>query len=101
MLISFSMFPVGKSESVSKEVVKIIDIIEKSGLPHKTSAMSTTIEGSWEEIMEVINKCRVRLRKNNNRVYMVLTMDDRKGAKKRLTGKIESLEKRLKHKIST
>jgi uncharacterized protein (TIGR00106 family) len=100
MLVTFSMFPVGKGESVSREVVKIIDIIDKSGLPYKTSAMSTTIEGNWNDIMGIVNKCRMKLRKTNNRVYMVLTMDDRKKARNRLTGKVNSLERKLKRKIS-
>ena len=100
MLITFSMFPVGKGETVSKEVAKVIDIIDKSGLPYKTSAMSTTIEGNWDEIIAVVNKCRIKLRKTNNRIYMVLTMDDRKKARHRLTGKVDSLEKKLKREIS-
>ncbi|MEW5925799.1 MAG: MTH1187 family thiamine-binding protein [Candidatus Zixiibacteriota bacterium] len=101
MLIQFSMFPVGKKESASAEVAKIIDMIDKSGLPYKTSAMSTVVEGEWDTIMKLINKCRQLMRRNNNRVYMVLTMDDRKGAKKRLTGKVESLERKLKRKIKS
>ncbi|PKK84527.1 MAG: hypothetical protein CVT49_02830 [candidate division Zixibacteria bacterium HGW-Zixibacteria-1] len=101
MLIQFSMFPVGKKESASAEVAKIINIIDKSGLSYKTSAMSTVVEGEWEAIMKLINKCRLQMRRNNNRVYMVMTMDDRKGAKKRLTGKVESLERKLKRKIKT
>jgi len=101
MLVQFSMFPTGGKESASGEVSKIIDLIDKSGLPYKTSSMSTVIEGDWDSIMKLINKCRLRLRRNNNRIYMVLTMDDRKGAKKRLTGKVESLEKKLKRKIQS
>jgi len=95
------MFPTGGKESASGEVSKIIDLIDKSGLPYKISSMSTVIEGDWDSIMKLINKCRLRMRRNNNRIYMVLTMDDRKGAKKRLTGKIESLEKKLKRKIKS
>ena len=101
MLIQFAMFPTGKKESASAEVAKIINLIDKSGLPYKTSAMSTVIEGEWDAIMKLINKCRLLLRRNNNRIYMVLTMDDRKGAKKRLTGKVESLERKLKRKIKS
>ncbi|MFH2035538.1 MAG: MTH1187 family thiamine-binding protein [Candidatus Zixiibacteriota bacterium] len=100
MLVSFSIFPVGRATSLSKEVAKIIDIIDKSGLKYKTSAMSTTIEGDWDEIMAVINKCRLKLRQKNDRVYLNLVMDDRKGARNRLTGKIDSLEKKLKREIS-
>jgi uncharacterized protein (TIGR00106 family) len=101
MLVSFSMFPVGKRESVSGEVKKIIDLIDKSGLPYKTSAMSTAVEGDWDSIMTLINKCRLRLKRTNNRIYMVLTMDDRKGARGRLIGKVESIEKKLKRKVKT
>jgi uncharacterized protein (TIGR00106 family) len=100
MLVSFSMFPVGKGESVSGEVARIIDLIDKSGLPYKASAMATTVEGDWNSIMTLINKCRLRMRRKNNRVYMVLTMDDRKSAKNRITGKPKAIEKKLKRKIN-
>jgi len=101
MLVQFSMFPTGGDESASGEVSKVIDLIDKSGLPYKTSAMSTVIEGEWDEIMSLINKCRLKLKENNNRVYMVLTMDDRKDAKNRLSGKIVSLENKLNRKIKS
>lgn len=101
MLIQFSMFPIGISESASVEVSKIIDLIDKSGLPYKTSAMATVIEGEWDEIMDLINKCRMKLKESNSRIYMVLTMDDRSGAKKRLSGKIESIENKLNRKIKS
>ncbi len=101
MLIQFSMFPVGGSESASAEVSKVIDLIDKSGLPYKTSAMSTVIEGEWDEVMALINKCRLKLKENNNRIYMVLTMDDRKDAKNRLSGKVSSIEDKLNRKIKS
>jgi len=101
MLIQFSMFPVGKKESASTEVARIIDLIDKSGLPYRTSSMSTVVEGDWDEIMPLINKCRLRLRRTSGRIYMALTMDDRQGAKNRLTGKVRSLEKKLGRKLKS
>jgi len=100
MLVQFAIFPTGGSESVSGEVSKVIDIIDKSGLAYKLSAMSTVIEGEWDEIMPVINQCRLTLKKNNKRVYMVLTMDDREGAQNRLEGKVRSIESKLKRDIN-
>lgn len=99
MLIQFSIFPTGSSESVSGEVSKVIDIIDRSGLAYKISSMSTVIEGEWEEIIPVINECRLKLKENSNRVYMVLTMDDRADATGRIEGKVESIEKKLKRKL--
>ncbi len=101
MLVQFSMFPTGNQESASSEVSKIIDLIDKSGIPYKTSAMATIVEGNWEDVMDLINKCRLKLKESNRRVYMVLTMDDREGAENRLEGKIESLEEKLNRKINS
>ena len=102
MLFQVSMFPTSKGKaSVSEDVAKVIDIIDKSGLPYKLTAMSTIIEGDWETVMAVLNKARRMLRRRGHeRIYMALTMDDRKGAKNRLTGKIESVEKQLGREVN-
>ncbi len=100
MLVSFSIFPTDKGESVSKYVAKTIDIVDKSGLPYRTSAMSTVVEGSWDRVFKVIKKCRDTMVKESNRVYMVITVDDRKKAKNRLTGKVNRIERVLKRRIN-
>jgi uncharacterized protein (TIGR00106 family) len=99
MLISFSIFPLDKGESVGKYVAKIVDIVDRSGLPYRTSAMSTTIEGSWDSVFKVIKRCHQTMTKDCKRVYMVITIDDRKGAKNRLKGKVDKIEEVLKRKI--
>ena len=101
MLVQLTMFPSGrKSNSVSAEVAKVIDIIDKSGLPYKTTAMATLIEGPWDRVMATINKARLMLRRNHSRIYISITIDDRKGAKGRIKGKVESVEKRLGREVS-
>lgn len=102
MLIQVALFPTDNAGgSVSEDVSQVIDLIDKSGLPYKLTAMSTIIEGDWEPIMAVLNKARKMLRRRHSRVYMVMTVDDRKGARKRLTGKIRSIEKRLGREVNT
>jgi len=100
MLVSFSIFPTDKGESVSKYVAKTIDIVDKSGLPYRTSAMSTVVEGGWDRVFRVVKRCHDTMIKECNRVYMVITIDDRKKAKNRLTGKVDRIERLLKRKIS-
>jgi len=101
MLFQFTIFPTdNKGESASKAVSEVIDLIDKSGFPYKTSSMSTIIEGEWQPVMDLINKARHKLRKRHSRLYIVIAVDDRKKAKHRLTGKIESVEKRLGRKVS-
>ena len=99
MLASFSIFPIDKGESVGRYVAKMIDIVDKSGLAYRTSAMSTVIEGNWDDVFKVIKKCHDSMMKESNRVYMVITIDDRKKAKNRLTGKVDRIEQVLKRKI--
>lgn len=100
MLVSFSIFPTDKGESVSKYVARTIDIVDKSGLPYRTSAMSTVVEGNWDRVFKVIKRCRDTMVKESNRVYMVIIVDDRKRAKNRLTGKVDKIERVLKRKIN-
>lgn len=102
MLVQVAMFPTDNTgASVSADVAKVIDIIDKSGLPYKLTAMSTIIEGEWDPIMATLKQANKALRRRHDRVYMVMTIDDRRGAKKRLTGKVQAIEKRLGRKIST
>jgi len=103
MLFQLTMFPTTKKSttaSASADVARVIDIIDRSGLSYKLGPMSTTIEGNWEPVMKVINRARLMLRKKHSRVYIIITIDDRKGARKRITGKVESVERKLGRKVS-
>lgn len=100
MLAQFTIFPVGSGESLSKDVAKILDIIDKSGLTYRLSSMATTVEGDWDEVMALVKKCRDRLKEENDRIYTSIVIDDREGAVGRLTGKVEAVEKVLKRKLS-
>ena len=98
MLVQFSLFPVGE-RSLTKPVSKLIDIIDKSGLPYQTTAMGTLIEGNYDQVFRLIKKCHNVLKKDHDRIYGVIKLDDRKGAKGRLKGKVNSVEKALGRKI--
>ncbi len=101
MLFQVSMFPTGRGNaSVSEEVAKVIDLIDRSGLPYKLGSMSTVIEGDWEPVMGLLNKARLMLRRRgHNRIYIVISIDDRKGAKNRLAGKVRSVEEKLGREV--
>jgi len=99
MLAIFSTFPVGKSESLSRDVAQIIKIIEDSGIDCQTTAMGTIVEGEWDEVMELIKKCHFKLRETSTRVNTKISIDDREGATGRIRGKIASVEKHLGREI--
>lgn len=98
MLLEFSSFPAGQ-KSLSGAVAKIIDLIDKSGLPYQTHALGTLVEGEWDELLELVKRCHMLLREDFDRVFTRITIDDRADAKNRLTGKVESVENKLGRNI--
>jgi uncharacterized protein (TIGR00106 family) len=99
MLASFSVAPFDKGESLSRYVAEVIKLIDESGLDYRLGAMNTTVEGDGDEVFELIKKCHLKMRLYSNRVVTHIAIDDREGAKNRLLGKPESIEKRLGKKI--
>ncbi|MBF0454452.1 MAG: MTH1187 family thiamine-binding protein [Magnetococcales bacterium] len=95
VLLEFSMTPLDKGESVSPYVSRSLDIIDKSGVSYRLGPMGTCLEGEWDEVMGVVKSCLDTMRSDCNRVSVTIKMDIRQGATERLTGKIESVEKKL------
>jgi uncharacterized protein (TIGR00106 family) len=95
MLLEFSMFPIGKGESVGEHVADSLEIIEQSGVPYRLNPMGTVLEGEWDEVMAVVKECYERMSQSCNRVECAMKMDWRRDATGRLDSKIASVEKRL------
>ncbi len=101
VLLEFSLWPMDKGESVGKYVARSLDIIDRSGVDYRLHAMGTVLEGSWTEVMGVVEKCFERMRKDCGRVTLSLKMDYRRGQTGRLRSKAASIEKRLGRKLKT
>ena len=95
MLVILSVFPIGKGTSLSKYVAEAIQEIEKSGLDYRLTAMGTVIEGDWEPVMKLIKKVRDRLLHVSERVYMTVSIDDKKDRRRRIEDKVRSVENAL------
>lgn len=95
MLAQFSIVPLGTGVSVSEYVAKVIKIVDESGIPYKLHAMGTIVEGDWDEVMNLIKKCRDTLMKEVERVVIDIKIDDRKGAVGRIEAKVRSVEEKL------
>ena len=99
VLLEFSMSPLGKGESVGKYVARSVDIVDRSGVPYRLNPMGTILEGEWDEVFKVVGRCFQRMRKDCSRVSCTIKVDFRAGHKDRLTGKVASVEKRLKRRV--
>ncbi len=96
MLVAFSITPLGVGEDVGGYVADAVKIVRASGLPNRTDAMFTTVEGDWDEVMGVIKQAVDAVAANAPRVSLVLKADLRPGVTGALTAKVESVERHLR-----
>ncbi len=99
VLLEFSMFPTSDDcrdgASVSRQVSKIVEMIDKSGYPYKLTPMGTVVETTTiKEALEIIEKAYACL-SECERVYSALKFDIRKGKSNRLKTKIASVEAKI------
>ncbi len=95
MLIAFSVTPLGTGEAVGETVAEAIRVVRESGLPNRTDAMFTTIEGEWDETMAVVKRAVDAVAVRAPRVSLVLKADIRPGVTGALTTKVEAVERYL------
>ena len=57
VLLEFAMAPHGQGESLSAYMTRILDVIDKSGVPYQLTPMGTILEGDWDDVMAVVTAC--------------------------------------------
>ena len=95
VIAELSIFPLDKSTSLSPFVARAVNIISKSGLDYELGPMGTSIEGSWSEVMNLVDRCFQELEPDCSRIYLTLKVDHHKDKEHRLTAKVRSVEDKL------
>ncbi|HEX6515005.1 MAG TPA: thiamine-binding protein [Nocardioidaceae bacterium] len=97
MLVAFSISPTSQDPtgSVTDAVARAVKVVRDSGLPNRTDAMFTTIEGEWDEVMAVVKRAVDVVAARSPRVGLVLKADMRPGYDGQLSAKVERIEQRL------
>lgn len=95
MIVEFSVVPIGRGEELAVPVARVLDLIDRSGLPYQLTAMGTLVEGDWDEVMALVRRCHEAMRGETGRVFTHVTIDDRPGASGRIAGKVRDVEKAL------
>ena len=95
MLVAFSVTPIGVGDSVGDAVAEAVRVVRASGLPNRTDAMFTTVEGEWDEVMAVVRQAVDVVAASGARVSLSLKADIRPGVTGALTAKVEHIERRL------
>ncbi|MBH1933722.1 MTH1187 family thiamine-binding protein [Streptomyces sp. AV19] len=95
MIAAFSITPVGAGEDVGEYVAEAVRVVRASGLPNRTDAMFTSVEGEWDEVMDVVKRAVEAVEARCGRVSLVLKADIRPGVTDGLTKKVETVERYL------
>jgi len=103
VLLEFAMFPTSDDcrdgSSVAKQVSKIIDAIDKSGVSYQLTPMGTVVETqTMREALDIIELAYEQL--DCERIYSSLKFDIRKNTNNRLESKIKSVEKELNREVN-
>ena len=95
VIVEFSIFPMDKGESLSPYVARSLKLIQASGLPYELNPMGTCVEGEWNEVMSLVDRCFQELQKDCKRISLALKADYRKGSTGRMKTKVESVRAKL------
>jgi uncharacterized protein (TIGR00106 family) len=97
MLAAFSISPTAADDtgSVSAAVAAAVRVVKESGLPWELTSMFTTVEGDWDEVMDVVKRAVDAVTAVSPRVGLVLKADIRPGYDGQLTAKVERVERLL------
>jgi uncharacterized protein (TIGR00106 family) len=94
-LLEFSITPLGVGASVSVQVARCVDLIDRSGLDYRLHAMGTVVEGELDELLVLLKRCVEAVAADSDRVSVSAKLDYRKGHSGALLAKVASVEKKL------
>jgi uncharacterized protein (TIGR00106 family) len=90
-LVAVAIAPLGVGDELAPDVAEVIRVIRESGLPNRTTAMFTEIEGEWDEVMKVVKDATFVLAEKGIRTEVMLKADIRPGFTNTLNTKIDKI----------
>jgi uncharacterized protein (TIGR00106 family) len=97
MLAEFTIYPTDKTH-LSKDVARVIEILEDIGVDYRLGPMGTAVEGDWEQVMSAIRRCHEAMGAGHSRVITTITIDDRKDQPHHLDEMVSAVERHLGHR---
>ncbi|MBD3275007.1 MAG: MTH1187 family thiamine-binding protein [Candidatus Marinimicrobia bacterium] len=95
MLVDLSVTPLTGETQISEEIARVVNIVEESGIPYQLTPTGTVIEGSWSEIMSVVEKCHNKARESAPHVITTIKIEDEEGAENKLIENVNSVQEKM------
>ncbi|GAA4626952.1 thiamine-binding protein [Cellulomonas oligotrophica] len=77
---------------MSEAVADAVRVVRDSGLPHRLDSMFTTLEGEWDEVMDVVRRATEAVGRHGHRVSLVIKADIRPGHTGEMQAKVDRVE---------
>lgn len=92
-----SVTPIGAGASLSSHIAACEEVIEEAGLAYRLHAHGTNLEGSWEEVMRVIQRCHDVLHERGApRVDSTIRVATATDKDQSLAGRIDKVEQQMR-----
>ena len=91
MMAEFAILP-AKQDHLSPAIATAIDELKKCQVHYQLGPMSTSIEGSPDQVFLALRKCYEKLAHSNQRVFMTITLDSSVTNATSLSDRIASVE---------
>jgi uncharacterized protein (TIGR00106 family) len=101
MLADLSIIPVGGDTHTSDLLAEILSTIDSSGIAYQLTPTTTCLEGSWQEIMAVTQRCHEIARRDHDHIVTQLRIEDDANAGRKLRRNIESVEQKAGQELRT
>lgn len=95
MLVDLTIIPLRGGRHISDEVTEVIKLIDASGLPYQLTPSGTCIEGEWDIVMPLVQRCHDVVRSMSSHVVTLIKIEDESGKDNKLNTNIQSVEHRF------
>ena len=99
MIAEFSVVPVGGVENITAYVGEVVETVHQSGLPYMLTPSSTIVEGSWEELVDVLGRSRTAALAGSGYYVMYVKFGEEAGAGSKIEWNVDSVRDHLGHPV--
>lgn len=99
LLFSFKVFPIGSGDDVAGPVARCVELVDDAGLAYQVTGATTVLEGTWDEVMPVLERCFHELTEEHPRVWASIEVDHHGGQSGRIESSVDRIEEILGHAV--
>ena len=96
MLAELSIFPMNVNQvGMNRELAKLAEVLEEGGVAYHIGPVGTSLEGTLDQILDVVRRCHEAVARDHERVITHLTLEDRQTPSHTLPDRLAAVEKEL------